>query len=82
MKASHTILGGGGGCVFLGLRSCIRDIQMEGKRENEIVRPEGVLTCLVWQSHLQMYPSQRPRLLSQSERAEPDGAGIEKLRAS
>lgn len=38
MKASHTILGGGGGCVFLGLRSCIRDIQMEGKGENEIVK--------------------------------------------
>lgn len=45
-----------------------------GQGRNEIVRPEGVLTCLVWQSHLQMHPSQKPRLLSQSERAEPDGA--------
>lgn len=29
---------------------------MEGKGENE-TRTEGVLNCLVWQSHPQMYPS-------------------------
>lgn len=46
---------------------------MEGKGENE-TRTEGVLNCLVWQSHPQMYPSasQKPKHFSINYR-EPDG---------